>query len=118
MAAMLAELLPQLIMRYLGKISYIEDRAFRGLEGALGLAVAVQEALAARARQPGSVPARPGPVRLPAVRAVLQDDPSDRVQLPAHPGQVRQAQVPRGVSGEPGHPGRQRDPPHHLRPGS
>jgi len=33
MAAMLAELLPQLIMRYLGKISYIEDRAFRGLEG-------------------------------------------------------------------------------------
>jgi len=29
MAAMLAELLPQLIMRYLGKISYIEDRAFR-----------------------------------------------------------------------------------------
>ncbi len=31
---MSAELLPQLIMRYLGKVSYIEDRAFRGPEGA------------------------------------------------------------------------------------
>jgi len=28
MAFMFAELLPQLIMRFLGKVSYIEDRAF------------------------------------------------------------------------------------------
>jgi hypothetical protein len=41
MAAMFTELLPQLIMRYLGKISYIEDRAFRGQRG-LGLAVLPQ----------------------------------------------------------------------------
>ena len=34
MAAMLAELLPQLIMRFLGKVSYIEDRAFWGPEEA------------------------------------------------------------------------------------
>ena len=40
----------------------------------------------------------------------------DRVQLPAHPGQVRQAQMPRGVGGEPRHLGCQRDPPDHLRP--
>ena len=37
--------------------------------------LAVQEFLAGRARQPGPVPAGPGPVRLPGVRAVLQDDP-------------------------------------------
>jgi len=37
--------------------------------------LAVQEAFAARARQACPLPARPGPVRLPAVRAVLQDDP-------------------------------------------
>jgi len=30
MAAMFAKLLPWLIMRYLGEISYVEDRAFRG----------------------------------------------------------------------------------------
>jgi len=30
MAAMFAKLLPWLITRYLGEISYIEDRAFRG----------------------------------------------------------------------------------------
>jgi hypothetical protein len=30
MAAMFAELLPWLIMRYLGEISYVEDRALRG----------------------------------------------------------------------------------------
>ena len=41
----------------------------------------------------------------------------DRVQLPAHPGQVRQAQVPRGMGGEPRKVGRQRNSPHHLRPG-
>jgi hypothetical protein len=41
MAATLAELLPQLIMRYLGKISYIEDRAFRGQRA--GLSCASQE---------------------------------------------------------------------------
>src|ERR1019366_1417824 len=35
----------------------------------------VQEALAARARQACPVPACPGPVSLPGVRAVLQDDP-------------------------------------------
>ena len=38
MAAMFAELLPWLIMRYLGEISYTEDRASRGRTG-LGLAV-------------------------------------------------------------------------------
>jgi hypothetical protein len=38
MAAMFAKLLPWLIMRYLGEISYIEDLAFRGQRG-LGLAV-------------------------------------------------------------------------------
>ena len=38
MAATFAELMPWQIMRYLGKISYIEDRAFRG-RGSLGLAV-------------------------------------------------------------------------------
>ena len=43
MAAMLAELLPQLIMRYLGKISYIEDQAFRGQRG-LGLTVLPRKA--------------------------------------------------------------------------
>ena len=38
--------------------------------------LAVQEFLrCGRARQPGPVPAGPGPVRLPGVRAVLQDDP-------------------------------------------
>jgi hypothetical protein len=42
--------------------------------------LAVQEFLAGRARQPGPAPAGPGPVRLPGVRAVLQDDPS-RVRL-------------------------------------
>ena len=43
MAAMLAELLPQLIMRYLGKVSYIEDRASGG-QRALGLAVVPRKA--------------------------------------------------------------------------
>ena len=38
MAAMLAELLPWLIMRYLGEIGYTEDRASRG-RTILGLAV-------------------------------------------------------------------------------
>ena len=33
MAAMFAELLPWLIMRYLGEISYVEDRALRGRTG-------------------------------------------------------------------------------------
>jgi hypothetical protein len=33
MATMFAELLPQLIMRYPGKIGYIEDRAFWGPKG-------------------------------------------------------------------------------------
>ena len=44
MAAMLAELMPWLIMRYLGKVSYIEDRAFWGRVGALGLAVLPRKA--------------------------------------------------------------------------
>ena len=43
MAAMLAELLPWLIMRYLGEISYAEDRASRKRTG-LGLAVLPSEA--------------------------------------------------------------------------
>ena len=38
MAAMFAKLLPWLIMRYLGEISYAEDRASRERTG-LGLAV-------------------------------------------------------------------------------
>jgi hypothetical protein len=43
MAAMVAELLPWLIMRYLGEISYTEDRASRGRTG-LGLAVLLRKA--------------------------------------------------------------------------
>jgi hypothetical protein len=43
MAAMFAELLPRLIMRYLGEISYAEDRASRGRTG-LGLAVLLRKA--------------------------------------------------------------------------
>ena len=43
MAAMLAELLPWLIMRYLGEISYAEDRASRK-RTSLGLAVLPSEA--------------------------------------------------------------------------
>ncbi len=42
MAVMFAELLPQLIMRYLGKISYIEDRAY-WVRGGPGLSCASQE---------------------------------------------------------------------------
>jgi hypothetical protein len=38
MAAMFAELMPWLIMRYLGEISYTQDRASRGADGP-GLAV-------------------------------------------------------------------------------
>jgi hypothetical protein len=43
-AAMLAELLPQLDMRYLGRVSYIEDRAFWCQRGGSGLGCASQEA--------------------------------------------------------------------------
>ncbi len=43
MAARFAELLPWLIMRYLGEISYTEDRASRGRTG-LGLAVLLRKA--------------------------------------------------------------------------
>jgi hypothetical protein len=43
MAAMFAELLPQLIMRYIGKVSYIEDRGFWA-RGGLGLAVLSRKA--------------------------------------------------------------------------
>jgi hypothetical protein len=43
MAAMFAELLPWLIMRYLGEISYVEDRALRGRTG-LGLTVLLRKA--------------------------------------------------------------------------
>jgi hypothetical protein len=42
MAAMFAELLPWLIMRYLGEISSTEDRAMRGRRGP-GLGCASQE---------------------------------------------------------------------------
>ena len=50
------------------------------------------------------------------VGAAMPGERGDRVQLPAHPGQIRQAQMPRGMGGEPGKVGRQRDSPHHLRP--
>jgi hypothetical protein len=42
MAAMFAELLPWLIMRCLGEISYTEDRGFAGADGP-GLSRASQE---------------------------------------------------------------------------
>ena len=41
----------------------------------------------------------------------------DRVDLPAHPGQVRQAKVPGRMRGEPLDPRGQGDPADHLRPG-
>ena len=65
----------------------------------------------------GQVPAGQVDVAQRRLGRAVPGEGRDRVQLPAHPGQVGQAQVPGGVRGEPRHLGGQRDPAHHLRPG-
>lgn len=64
----------------------------------------------------GKIPAGQVDISQRRVRMAMPGECRDRMQLPTHPGQIRQTQVPSCVRGKPRNIGGQRDPVHHLRP--
>ena len=65
----------------------------------------------------GELPAGQVDIAQRGVSVTVPGERGDRVDLPAHPGQVRQAKVPGRVRGEPLDARGQGDPADHLRPG-
>jgi hypothetical protein len=110
MAAMFAELLPWLIMRYLGEISYTEDRASRGRTG-LGLAVLLRKAESNLCSAVCFLGAGP-PLLQPPLRGLRQPVHHRAVGFPPrwwstdlHPTQCRATRTPPTATSGVAHPG-------------
>ena len=64
----------------------------------------------------GKIPAGQADISQRRVSLAMPGECRDRMQLPTHPGQIRQTQMPSCVGGKFRNIGGQRGPAHHLRP--
>jgi hypothetical protein len=95
----------------------IGDDGGDGLDARQRLDTTGVDVLHALAELPGELPAGQMDIAQRGVSVTVPGERGDRVDLPAHPRQVRQAQVPGRVRGEPLDTRGQGDPADHLRPG-